>query len=166
MFLRSWWDDLPLDSGRKKLAPPKKIRMDKRASFMAVRDPIKAIQVELPHKRREMSLVKVVGSNIFHKGVGIVNLECFSIRREGYDVAISSTFHVGQKTVQLTGKRLFLSLPTRGRSSRTRSSCRLSRSVRRHGCIFCDTKKPEDGCRRAPLCHFVVVGGNTADAPY
>jgi hypothetical protein len=62
--------------------------MDKRASFVTVRDPVKAIQVKLPHKRREMCLVKVVRSNIFHKGVGIMNLEGVSIWREGYDVAI------------------------------------------------------------------------------
>jgi hypothetical protein len=116
-FFRSGRNDLPLDGIQKLGTATQKTRVRKRATIKTVRDPVKAIKVQLPHKRCNVTLPEKVGSDICHEEFGIVNLERSSIRSERDNVRVSMPFHVGQEVVQLDGERYLLApaaVPTDG----------------------------------------------------
>jgi hypothetical protein len=94
--------------------PAKKAGMRKSATVWAVREPLKAVKIELSHKRIEEGLSKVLGGHFFEKGVLIVNPEGFSIWSERYDVGVSLTLHFCQHSIELSGKRLCLAVSTIG----------------------------------------------------
>ena len=67
-------------------------------------DSVKAVQVELSLKAAVFGLFEVIGQNLFHKLVGLVDSETLSVRMPADYVSKALFFHIEEHLVKLAWK--------------------------------------------------------------